>query len=628
MMNMKNILLLFLAGAASAIAANKPNIIYLMCDELGYYELSCMGSKTIQTPNIDRLAAEGMTFSQALAGSSVCAPTRAVLMTGKHSGHTSVRVNGGGTPLRAEEATIASVLKSRGYATGGFGKWGCGGRGSTGVPEKHGFDVFLGYYDQVHAHSYYPPYIVRNSEEVPLKGNKGGSIGETYSHYVIYEAAVKFIRENKEGPFLCYLPFTPPHGIFDIPDGDPAWALYKDKDWPEQARRYAAMVSMVDHEVGELMALLKELQLDENTLFFFCGDNGGNDYFRSKAFPRGFHGANVHPKTGAEFRGTKGTLYEGGLRIPMIVRWPGKIAPGSKSDLLWYFPDVMPTLAEVAGAQTPGDTDGISILPTLLGAQAVGRRQDLHEYLYWELGQKIAVRMGDWKAVRPSPKSGWELYDLKADISEADNLAEKETGILKTMTGYAAAAHVDAVEGTFHDPAMHQRDRQAKFGFKRKPAKGSANAPANSFPTKGLYPQEKMKLVRASSEARGARLAVHAFDGNPRTHWHSQFAPELEKHPHTLIIDLGRSTEISGFRYMARQDTGWNGALARCSFYVGDKPDAFGEAIVQHTFTRKRAAQDVRFGQTRGRYVKIVVHSEVNGGPWASIAEFGVLLSH
>ena len=215
----------------------------------------------------------------------MCAPTRCCLLTGKHSGHTSVRSNGGGTPLRAGEETIASILKARGYATGGFGKWGCGGRDSTGVPEKHGFDVFFGYYDQVHAHTYYPPYLIRNSEEVKLEGNNGGTAGKTYSHYVIHEEAMKFIRENAKEPFFAYLPYTPPHGNFDIPDSDPAWALYKDKPWPEDARRYAAMVTMVDRQMGEVLALLKELGIEKNTLIFFSGDNGGADYFKSKEYP-------------------------------------------------------------------------------------------------------------------------------------------------------------------------------------------------------------------------------------------------------------------------------------------------------------------------------------------------------
>ncbi|MCA9057586.1 MAG: sulfatase-like hydrolase/transferase, partial [Planctomycetaceae bacterium] len=230
---------------SSPNTASAPNIVYIMIDELGYYEPAYMGGHNIATPHIDQMAAQGMRFNHLFAGSSVCAPTRCCLLTGKHSGHTSVRSNGGGTPLRADEITIASMLKQKNYATGGFGKWGCGGRDSTGVPEKHGFDVFLGYYDQVHAHTYYPPYLIRNSEEVPLNGNQGGASGETYSQYVIHEAALSFIRENAERPFFAYLPYTPPHGMFNIPDDDPAWALYRDKPWPEDARRYAAMVTMI-----------------------------------------------------------------------------------------------------------------------------------------------------------------------------------------------------------------------------------------------------------------------------------------------------------------------------------------------------------------------------------------------
>ena len=266
------VFLLSMILAGFSFAQDKPNVVFIMADELGYYELSCMGHPHIQTPRIDQMASEGVRFTQALAGSSLCAPTRCSLMTGKHTGHTSVRTNGGGTPLRADEATIGSVLRQAGYATGGFGKWGCGGRGSTGVPEKHGFDTFVGYYDQVHAHSYYPPYILRNSRELGLEGNSGGRRGKSYSHYKIFSSAMDFIRTNKDSPFFCYLPVTPPHGMFDIPDDDPAWKLYADKPWPEEARRYAAMVTMLDRQVGEVIDLLKELELDDNTLVFFCGD--------------------------------------------------------------------------------------------------------------------------------------------------------------------------------------------------------------------------------------------------------------------------------------------------------------------------------------------------------------------
>ncbi|QDU36619.1 Arylsulfatase [Maioricimonas rarisocia] len=453
--------------AAPAHAVEKPNVVYIMADELGYYELSCMGHPYIETPHIDRMASEGLRFTQALAGSSLCAPTRCVLMTGKHSGHTSVRTNGGGTPLRAGEATIASMLKQQGYATGGFGKWGCGGRGSTGVPEDHGFDVFFGYYDQVHAHSYYPPYLIRNSKEIPLPGNQGGRSGETYAHYVIVERARDFIRTNRNQPFFCYMPVTPPHGMFDIPESDPAWQKYADRDWPLEAKRYAAMVTMLDRNVGDVLSLLKELELDEKTIVCFCGDNGGNDYFRNDDRPRGFHGPNVDPESDSQFRGRKGTLYEGGLRIPMIVRWPGQIDPGRVSDLLWYFPDVLPTVAELTGATPPDDIDGISIVPELIGEEAAGREQPQHDYLYWELNNQIAVREGTWKAIRPGKNKAWELYDLSTDISEENSVADAHPEVLTRLKEIAEAAHEPPVEGSFFNRKIHERDRWAKWGDTR-----------------------------------------------------------------------------------------------------------------------------------------------------------------
>ena len=617
--------LLAVSGTAlnAAATAPRPNIVYIMADELGYYELSCMGNPNIKTPNIDRLAARGMRFTQALAGSSVCAPTRACLMTGKHSGHTSVRSNGGGTPLRAGEFTVASALKDVGYATGGFGKWGCGGRGSTGVPEAHGFDVFLGYYDQVHAHSYYPKYIVRNSQEVPLQGNRGLSDGETYSHYVIFDAALNFIKDNQDQPFFCYLPITPPHGIFDIPDEDPAWAIYKDKDWPEQAKRYAAMVSMVDRQVGQVVSLLKQLDLTQKTLVFFCGDNGGADYFRTEDHPRGFHGANVNPQTGVSFRGRKGTLYEGGLRIPMIATWPGAIRGAQVSDLLWYFPDVLPTLAQLAGAKVPEDIDGISIVPELLGEQAAGRAQAQHDYLYWELGAQTAVRMGNWKAIRPRKNGAWELYDLSQDVSEQNNLAASHQDTLATMKAHAAAAHEPVREGVFHDRTIHERDRQAKFGKARQRSGAPAPAP---FPTQGLIPQHLTKLVRFSSEAQANnRRAACALDGNPATHWHSEFQPTLHEHPHELVLDLGAPRSIRGLRYLARQDGGWNGAFKDCEFYVSNDPQVFEKRTARTRFKKTKKPQEKTWSTVTGRYVLVKVLSEVNKGPWASAAEIGII---
>lgn len=426
--------------------AKKTNIVYIMLDELGYFELSCMGNKHLKTPNIDRMAAEGMRFTQALAGGPVCAPTRCVLMTGQHTGHCTVRMNSQVWPMRAEDVTIAEVLKKGGYATGGFGKWGCGDRGTTGAPELHGFDIFYGYYNQTHAHSYFPNYLVRNGEKVPLEGNTGDYYeGKQFSHHLIFNESIKFICENKDRPFFCYCAWTPPHGQWGIPDDEPAWLEFKDKTWdvgdrrPEDAKVYAAMIKMVDRQIGDILTLLKELAIEDNTVVFVCGDNGGRGGFGN------FFDPNRH------FRGQKGTLYEGGLRIPMIVRWPGKIKAGAVSDHLWYFPDVMPTLAELAEIDPPDNIDGISITPTLLGEDVVGREQRIHEFLYWEHRGHVAVRMGKYKAVKPGKNKPFELYDLDSDISERNNIADRHPDILAKMKSYAERSHTENLIGRVLD---------------------------------------------------------------------------------------------------------------------------------------------------------------------------------
>ena len=452
----------------------RPNIIYFIIDELGYYEMSHMGHPEFRTPNIDRLAAEGTRFTQFLAGSSVCAPTRCALLTGKHTGHATVRNNGGFDPLLPGEETIGSVLKRVGYATGGFGKWGVGGRGTSGVPEKHGFDVFFGYYDQVHAHTYYPRYLIRNSQEVPLAGNTGDpKKGQTFSQYRIFEEGKQFIRANKDKPFFAYMPWTPPHGVWGFPKDDSSWALYKDKPWTDNEKIYAAMVNLVDREVGEIQALLKELGIAGKTLIVFTGDNGGMDYFKDKEHLRGFFGPNVNPKTGVQFHGQKGNLYEGGLRVAGIFHWPGLIEAGRVSDYLGYFPDLLPTFAELAGAELPKDTDGLSIVPELLGEKATGRRQEQHKYLYWEIGNQTAVRMGSWKAYRKGGENGvWELYDLSKDISEATDVAAKNPNVLAQMKAFAVEAHQPMPRGEIYDRALVEKDRN----YLDKPAQSKTKA--------------------------------------------------------------------------------------------------------------------------------------------------------
>jgi arylsulfatase A-like enzyme len=263
--------------------------------------------------------------------------------------------------------------------------------------------------------------------------------------------------------------------MYDIPDSDPAWQLFKDRDWPADAKRYAAMVKMVDRNVGEVLDLLKELELEENTIVFFAGDNGGQDRFRTKDKPRGFFGPNVNPKTGVEFRGGKGNLYEGGLRIPSIVRWPTKIKPGRVSDLVWYHPDLFPTLVDLTKADPPGQLDGISILPEILGEDVMGRKQEQHEFLYWEFNNQTAVRMGNWKAIEFKQATGWELYDLSQDISEGNNVAQTHLDIVAKLRAFAKQSHSSELPGSYVDRSHHEKDRRAKWGSaQQSPKRGTA----------------------------------------------------------------------------------------------------------------------------------------------------------
>jgi arylsulfatase A-like enzyme len=460
----------FLAGiGATALAASAmspatgrrpPNIIYYIADELGYFELSCMGHRDYNTPNFDRMAAEGVRMMQCLAGNAVCAPTRCCLLTGKHAGHASVRDNGTHQTIQKNEATLATMFKRAGYATGGFGKWGNGNRGSDGTPEQHGFDVFFGYYDQSHAHSYYPPYLVRNCQEVPQSGNQPGLQlnGGTYSHYQILAETQHWIRQQKDSPFFAYLAWTPPHGSFAIPEDDPSWRLYADKPWPREARVYAAMVSMIDRHFGQVLQLVKELGLEENTLVIFSGDNGGNPYFADAEHPAGFFGPNVNPRNGERFRAGKGSLYEGGLRVPFIARWPGRIKPGRVSNHLCYFPDVMPTLAEAAGVRCPEGIDGLSFLPALTGGTSARQAP-----LYWEFKQMTAVRTGNWKGVRPKKAAPWELYDLDRDIEEKRDLSSLRPEIVRSMETVAEKEHAPQPRTGVFDRALNAKDLQSVY---------------------------------------------------------------------------------------------------------------------------------------------------------------------
>jgi arylsulfatase A-like enzyme len=347
-------------------------------------------------------------------------------MTGQHTGHVLRRANQskiGLLALPTGQMTVARLLQSAGYATGGFGKWGLGNPGTTGAAEKQGFDVFFGYYDQVHAHDYYTDHLIRNGTDVPYQ-QTGKKTWEDYSHTRIANETLNFIEQNKDRPFFCYAAWTPPHGDYVIPENP----VYGDKPWSEEVRSYAAMVALIDRDVGRVMQKLKDLGLDDKTLVIFSSDNGANEVFIE---PLGSTGG---------LRGYKRILYEGGMRAPFIARWPGKIKAGVESELLTSFVDFLPTAADLAGAATPPGLDGQSIVPTLVGQSQATQ----HESLYFEIYEPYfqqAVRMGDWKGYRLGTKAPLELYNLKADPVEKRNVAAAHPDIVRQIEAIMKAEH-------------------------------------------------------------------------------------------------------------------------------------------------------------------------------------------
>ena len=441
-----------LPGAVPSAPPLRPNIIYILLDDAGIGDFSAYGCKYGVTPNIDRLATEGMKFTRAYSGSAVCAPSRMVLMTGQHTGHILRRANQskiGLLALPAGQTTVARLLQNAGYATGGFGKWGLGNPETTGVAEKQGFDVFFGYYDQKHAHNHYTDYLIRNSVKVPIQ-QSGKHTWADYAPTRIANETLNFIEQNKDRPFFCYAAWTPPHGDYVIPENP----VFAGKAWPEEIKSYAAMVALADRDVGRVMQKLKDLGIDDRTLVIFSSDNGANPEFIE---PLGSTGG---------LRGHKRMLYEGGTRAPLIVRWPGKIQPGTTSDLLTAFVDFLPTAAELSGLPAPKGIDGHSIVPTLLGKG----QQTQHESLYFEIYEPYfqqAVRLGDWKGYRLGTKAPLELYDLKADPVEKQNIAAAHPDIVRKIEAIMKAEHspspyYDAPEQGSPRPTKGKNEQSAK----------------------------------------------------------------------------------------------------------------------------------------------------------------------
>ena len=444
------------AKTVTSPAPHKPNIIFILADDLGYGDLGCYGQDKIKTPNLDKLAGEGLRFTSFYAGSTVCAPSRCALMTGLHTGHGLIRGNAA-VALGPGDTTVAELLKQAGYRTALIGKWGLGDEKTTGVPEKKGFDVVLGYLDQVHAHDYYTDHLWRYDPEsgfegwMSFPGNRGGK-KESYSHDVFTKAALNFVRISKPEPlnhyrpFFLYLAYTIPHANNEETklSGNgmqvPSDAPYSAEPWPQPEKNKAAMITRLDADVGKLMDKLKELKLEDNTIVFFTSDNGPHKE------------GGVDPKffqSSSPFRGYKRDLYEGGIRVPLIVRWPGRIKPG-RADSAWAFWDFLPTAAEIVGANAPTNIDGISMLPTLLGKPQTNQ----HAFLYWEFherGFQQAVRMGGWKAIRLKVGQPFEIFDLTTDPGEKKNVAAEHPDVAATIEDYLKTARTESE----HWPIKH-----------------------------------------------------------------------------------------------------------------------------------------------------------------------------
>lgn len=401
----------------------KPNVLFILADDLGYGDLGCFGQKLIKTPNIDSLAAQGTRFVQAYAGSTVCAPSRSALMTGKHTGHAPIRGNKevkpeGQVPMPADTFTMAHLFKKAGYATGLIGKWGLGHPGSVSTPDKMGFDYFYGYNCQAKAHEYYPEYLWRNDQKVMLDG-------KVYSHDLMAAEALDFIKRNRDKPFFLDLSFTIPHQKLQVPDLGP----YANEPWPDNLKRLAAMITRMDSDVGRLLALLDELKIADHTLVVFASDNGAA--YNDELFNH----------SGA-LRGRKRDMYEGGVRTPAILRWPGHVKAGAVSDQVWAFWDLLPTFADLIGVPAPGGIDGVSVLPAFVE----GRKVE-HPPLYFEFHERgfdQCARIGDWKAVRHGSKGPIELYDLPRDPEEKNDVAAAHPDVVRRFEDYLATARTES----------------------------------------------------------------------------------------------------------------------------------------------------------------------------------------
>lgn len=617
----------------------RPNIIVILADDLGVGDLSANGQQNWQTPRLDRMAAEGLTFTKAYAGSAVCAPSRAAMLTGQHTGRGFIRGNGRIALRRdPEDITIAARLRDLGYDTAMVGKSGvaCLSTDLT-LPNDKGFDHFFGLLDHAEAHRQYPPRLVRNGEWVDVPGNQGFT-GDTYANELFVQDALAWIESRGDRPFFLHLALTVPHADLTAPEPftQPFRGRFTEPadipksgylPTPEPRAAYAGMVAFLDDAVGRVLDAVEARGLSERTLVLFASDNG--PHAEGGADPEAFN-------SNGDLRGRKRDVFEGGLRTPQIARWPGTIPAGARTDTLTAFWDFPPTALELAGADTPNTFDGLSLAPTLTGRPDDQKR---HRYLYWELheeGGKQAVRFGNWKAVRLNvdhdPAGPIQLYDLAADPGENTDLAAANASVLRLASRYLDHGGEPSPEFPFGTP-------------ERSVSREPHNRRLANEHDRLVLPRAGLAIAAVSSEsAAGGMIAAHAIDDDIATHWHTEWqAAQPPHHPHTLTIDLGTPRLVRGLRLMARQDGSDHGTIQRLDVRVTadaatDKPnatDAAAEPIAPREAPGEAQRFTLRFTKNeqeilldppqRGRFITLTTRAAFGDSPYACLANIEVL---
>ena len=602
------------------VFAERPNIIYILADDLGWGDLSCFGQTNWSTPNIDRMSAEGMRFTQAYAGSTVCAPSRAALLTGQHAGRGFMRGNGR-ISLRPDpsDITIATRLRDLGYATAMIGKSGvaCLSTDPT-LPNTKGFDHFFGLIDHAAAHRNYPPRMVRNGQWIEYEGNRGKT-GTTYANELFVEESIEWIERHADRPFFLHIALTTPHADLTVPERymAPFRGRFPESPHttsgyfhqPEPRAAFAGMIMFLDESVGRILETVRRQGISENTVVIFASDNGPHY--------EGGADAEVFDSNGP-WRGGKRALYEGGIRIPQIVWWPGHISAGSESDHLTAFWDFPATALELAGGKgMPADTQGISIVPTLLG----NAEQDSHRYLYWEFyeqGGKQAVRSENWKAIRRGthqrPDGPLELYNLQNDPGETTDVAAEHPRVVKLMTRYMDHAHQPSPEFSFGQP-------------ERSISRPKENRRLSNENDRFVLDRSAFEIHAFSSEsAFNSMRAANVLDADIDSRWHTEWRDARPGHPHSITVDLGQNTSVRGIRLMARQDGTDHGTLKDVEVFVTETAAPDPSEAQRATLRFTKDEQEILFrNPIRGRFITIRSVTAWGDSPFASLSNLEVL---